>query len=104
MGNRVIIPPKLAGTTYKQTFDFTSQLASSETISTKVVTAITYSGTDASPSAIINGSASVSGAIVTQSITGGVLGVIYELKCTITTNASQTLILTGYLAIVPDIP
>lgn len=102
--SRVEIPSKYVGETVKQTFDFAGLLASGETISTQTVTALTYSGTDASPSSIISGSASASGTIVTQALTAGTAGVIYELTCQITTSASQTLQLTGYLAIPPIVP
>lgn len=101
--SRVILPPKLANETKTYTFDFTSQLAASETISTASTAASVYSGTDASPSAIINGAATISGQTVTQSITAGTLGVLYEVLCTITTSASQTLALSAYLAVVPDL-
>lgn len=101
---RVEFPPKLSGEVYNVTFDFTSRLAVGETISTQTVAASVYSGTDSSPSSLISGSASASGAVVTQKITGGTIGVIYELKCTVTTSASQTLVLAGLLAVVSDIP
>lgn len=101
---RVEFPPKLTGSTETYQFDFSSRLAVGETISTQTVTATVYSGTDASPSAIISGSATASGAIVSQKITAGTVGVIYELTCTITTSASQTLLLTAFLAIVPKLP
>lgn len=103
MNIRVELPSKalLAVQTYK--FDFTSLLAVGETISTQVCTATVYSGTDASPSSIISGAASSSGAVVSQLITGGTLGVLYELRCVITTSAGQTLVLAGYLAIIPDL-
>lgn len=78
-------------------------LGAGETISTQSVAASVYSGTDASPSSIISGSASASGAVVSQKITAGVVGVLYELACTITTSAGQTLVLTGYLAVLPDL-
>lgn len=104
MASRVELPPKYLAETAKYEFDFAGLLASAETISTQSVTAIVHSGTDPSPSSIVSGSASASGTVVTQAITGGVLGVIYELTCTITTSASQTLVLTGYLAIVPKVP
>lgn len=104
MGGRVVLPSKYAGETAKYDFDFASLLASGETISTQVCTATVYSGTDASPSSVINGSATASGTVVTQSLTAGTLGVIYEITCTITTSASQTLALTGYLSIVPKLP
>lgn len=100
---RVELPNKLAGETKTVPFDFTSLLASGETISTKSCAATVYSGTDASPSAIISGSASSSGAVVSQLITAGVVGVIYSLVCTITTSAGQTLQLAGFLAVLPDL-
>lgn len=103
MTDRVELQPKLVGATQTYQFDFASLLAQGETISTQTVAATVYSGTDASPSSIISGSATASGTIVSQKITAGTLGVIYQLKCTITTSASQTLVLTGYLAIIPDL-
>jgi len=107
MSGRAIFDPKLLGETKTYQADFTSDLALGETISIATFTATTYSGTDASPSSIISGSATISGAVVSQKITGGVLGVIYELLCTVITNAgqssSQTLLQSGFLAISPDL-
>ena len=102
--NRIVLDPKLAAATEKYTFDFASNLASGETISTQSVTATVYSATDCSPSSIISGSASASGSVVTQAITAGTVGVIYELDCAITTSASQTLHLVGLLAITTGVP
>jgi hypothetical protein len=98
--SREIFPPKPAGSTENRMFDFTSDLAVGETISTQAVAASVYSGTDASPSSIVSGAASASGAVVTQKITGGVLGVIYQLLCTITTSLGQTLQKSAFLTIV----
>lgn len=103
MSGRAQLDPKLVNETRNYTFDFSSRLAAGETISTQTVTASVYSGVDASPSAIISGSASASGAVVTQKITAGTLGVIYELLCQITTSAGQTLDLAGYLAVIQDL-
>lgn len=100
--SRVTFDGKLLGETVTETFDFTSRLASGETISTAVVTSSVYSGTDASPSSMISGANTISGTKVTQKITGGTLGVVYKLLCTITTSLSQTLQLSGFLAVVPD--
>lgn len=83
-------------------FDFTGDLAIAETISTQVVTATVWSGTDANPSAVISGSASASGDVVTQKITAGVEGVTYRLLCTITTSGGQTLTRAGYLVILAE--
>ena len=104
MTQRAELPNKLASETKTITFDFTSLLAIGETISTQTCTATVYSGVDASPSAIISGSASASGAIVSQKITAGTVGVIYSVACAITTSAGQTLKLVGFLAVLPDLP
>jgi len=99
---RVAFPPKAPNEVQTYSFDFTSRLAASETISTKVVTASVYSGTDASPESIIYGAASSSGAIVSQKIGAGVLGVTYLLVCSITTSTGQVLQLGAYLVIAPE--
>ena len=98
----IILKGKYQGETIKIAFDFLSRLAVGETISTQAVSATTYSGTDASPSAIISGVATASGSIVTQTITGGVAGVIYNLVCAITTSLGQTLHISAFLAVQPD--
>ena len=101
--SRVIQPGKLLGETKNYTWDFTSSLGASETISAAVCTASVYSGTDASPSSLLSGSASISGQTVSQLLTAGTLGVIYEVLCTITTSLGQTLQLSSYVAVVPDL-
>lgn len=102
--SRIVTQPKLAGETQTFSFDFISRLAVGETISTQVVAATVWSGTDSNPSAVISGSATASGTIVNQAITGGVVGVIYSLVCTITTSFSQTLKLATYMAVTTDLP
>lgn len=99
---RVPFEAKLLSETVSEVFDFTSRLAAGETISTAVTTATVYSGTDASPSSIISGSATISGQKVTQLVTAGTLGVTYLLLCSITTSAGQALQLSGYLVVVPN--
>lgn len=104
MTSRADLPSKVSGSILLITFDFTSDLAVGETISSQSVTASVWSGTDSLPSDIISGAATVSGAIVTQKIDGGVTGVIYELLCTATTSLGQTLQQIGFLSIVPKEP
>ena len=101
MSDRVVLQPKKPGESQTITFDFISRLAASETISTKVVTCVTWSGTDASPSSMISGAASSSGSIVSQLVIAGVAGVTYYLLCSITTSAGQTLQLAGFLVVLP---
>lgn len=99
---RVTFLPKLQGESRNYTFPFGALLANGETISTASVTAAVYSGTDASPSAIVNGAASISGQNVVQNFTAGVVGMLYQTKATITTSLGQTLNCVAFLAIEPD--
>lgn len=99
---RADLPSKYAAETKLYAFDFSSLLAVGETLSTASVAASVYSGTDASPSSLISGSASIASAIVSQKITAGTAGVIYELACTVTTSAGQTLVLPGYMVVLPE--
>ena len=104
-GGHISLKPKRVGETCfgSQPFDFISVLAVGEPISTQVVTAAVYQGTDANPSAVISGAAAVQNVTqVIQLFTAGVLGCIYQLVCKITTSLGQTLEQIAYLAIVPD--
>ena len=104
--SRIVLPPMLVGAVQNIAFDFTSLLAAGETLSTQSATATVYSGTDANPSTLVSGSATASGAVVTQLITlaGKPAGTVYELLCTATTSAGQTLKLSAFLASVPALP
>lgn len=95
------LPAKRPGESAPVTFDFTSSLAATETISSQSVTVSVYSGVDANPSAMLSGVASASGKLVSQQITSGNSGVIYQLQCTITTSLAKILQQSGYLAVVP---
>lgn len=102
---RIITNPKRIGETalLQPPFDFISTLEAGETIVTAVVTASVYSGVDANPSAIISGTTQISGTKVKQSLTGGVVGTIYELACVITTSLSHVYKQTTYFAVKPDL-
>lgn len=101
---RIEFPSKPLSETVNLSVDFISRLASGELIQSASVAATLYSGTDTAPGALVNGAASVSGSQVIQSITGGVLGNIYELAYTAVTTLAQRLVITGYFAVVPDLP
>ena len=62
------------------TFDFSN--FSSSAVSSPTVTGTIYQGTDSTP--LVMGSASVSGTVVSQPITGGTAGAIYKLRCSAT--------------------
>lgn len=99
--SRVTFEGKLANEIILETFDFTSRLTAAEAISTASVAATCYSGVDTASNQVV-GTATIAGKKVTQKIGGGVLGVTYVLKCTITTSLGQTLSLSAFLVIVPD--
>lgn len=98
-GLRAVLESKFVNETKLYSFYFS--LPVGVTISSAVCNASVYSGTDASPSSIINGSSSISGAAVSQSITAGTAGVIYDILCTATLSDAQALQQSAYLAVVP---
>jgi len=101
--SRQIIEGKSVSETVTLAFSFLSHLATGETISSASTTATVYSGTDASPSSLISGAASISGSTVSQKVIGGTLGVTYTLACSATTSLGQVVVLSGFLVIVPAI-
>ena len=102
MSSRVTLGAKHASEIVSEVFDFTSRLAAGETISAATVTAFVYSGSDPTPAALISGPAAISGGKVTQRVTGGFMGNVYDLVCTATTSVGQVLQITGYLVVSPD--
>ena len=87
------------GETASYAMDFSPTLASGETISSSSVGVSTYSGTDASPSALLSGSSGVTGSLVQQALTGGSDGVTYRVRFVATTSASRVLVACGYLPV-----
>ena len=96
---KIVLPQKSSTETSNVAFDFSSFLRSTDTISSAVCTCTVFSGTDASPSSVISGSASISGFVVSQLITGGVSGVTYNLTCTATCSTGVISVLQGFLSI-----
>lgn len=104
ISTRVAIPAKRLGETRRYApWDFSGFLDVSEVILTANVTAIVYSGVDLNPQEMIIGPATVFGPVVSQLITGGMVGTVYELLCTVETSFGQTLELVGYFAVIPDL-
>ena len=105
MALRIVFNPKLSGSIVNLQFPFLSSLVTNETITgTPTVTCAVWTGIDPNPSAMISGTASVVGTSVQQAITGGVVGVVYQLTCICTTSAGQTLQSTGYLLVEAVVP
>jgi flagellar biosynthesis protein FliR len=103
---RIVTNPKTLGATAGlfPAFDFTSAMSVSETILSASVAVSVYTGVDPSPSAILSGAATVSGKVVSQVLTGGVVGVVYALTCTAVTSLGQVLQLMTYFYVEPNLP
>lgn len=95
-------PPKNTAETKNLVFDFISQLAIGETISSASCASSVWTGTASAAANIISGSSSISGTKVTQAVAGGTNGTIYNITCTIVTSAGQTLTMMGLLAVITN--
>lgn len=73
--------PKLVGETLNLTFNFQRMVRFGESIGSPSFFVSVISGEDLNPDLMVNGAASVSGYEVTQSITGGMAGVVYSIEC-----------------------
>lgn len=102
-GGRVVLRSKKVGETLGYPVDFISSLAPGETINTSIVSVSVYAGIDPNPSAMITGTPTQSGTVVNQGITGGLLGNIYELLYKVTTSLNQTVEISAFLAVEPDL-
>jgi len=78
-------------------FDYARRLGTGETIASAVWTASVVEGTDGNPSALISGTATVSGSRVSQKIIGGTADVQYCLVCTATTSRPQILVESAHV-------
>ena len=91
-------PHKIQAETEIYGFNFKDLLPAGVTVSGSAWTVTVLSGVDASPAAILSGAPSVSGSIVSQAITAGVVDVKYCIQCkATTTNASVSPILSASL-------
>jgi hypothetical protein len=96
----VVFPSKDTGETIPLVFNFSDKLQFGETISGSSLSVSVFSGTDPSPNSILSGSPVNAATQVTQSITGGVAGVIYTIVCLVTATGSHNYAKTGHLAVI----
>ena len=100
----IILAAKNPSATQIIAFNFLSQLSSpSETISSASVAISLWSGGTDNPPLSLSGAASISGTTVTQKVTGGTAGNIYQLKTTANTSLSEKLIMTAVLAVTESV-
>lgn len=98
----IVSTPKTVGETRVQQFNFLSQLAVNETLTSAICTCVVWSGADANPSAVLSGNATVSTPTAYQKITGGVEGTIYLITCTGFTSQSNNPVIQTYVPIVSN--
>lgn len=102
--SRITLELMHSGEIRNQVFDFSSQCAVGETLSSATATAAVYSGTDPVPGSIFSGAAATSGQKVTQLIKdsgGAANGVVYVITITVVTSLGQSLKLIAYLPMIP---
>jgi len=80
-------------------FDFSQVLATGESLSTASCSVLVIDGTDASPSNLLSGGASIIGSKIYQQVHNGTAGVTYRLVATVTTSAGNTLVALGDLPV-----
>lgn len=97
---RFTFPIKGNTETKELVFDFTGALAPGEVISAAQTLIYTYSGGDAYPNNVLSGGPVVVGSTVQQEVTGGVVGVTYDITCTVSTNQGNTYDGEGLLTVV----
>ncbi len=100
----VVIQPKIQATTIPISVDFISQLVLGEALVSSDVTLSVFSGTDASPSSMLLGSSTLAQNTITQTFTGGVVGVVYLLNFAAGTNYGNSIVIQAYLAVLDQTP
>jgi len=80
---------KLVGETVTMYFNFSDQAPFGETLSTPVCTSVVISGTDDAPEDMIFGAAVIEDTYVSQQVTLGLPGVIYNIICTVQGESSH---------------
>lgn len=96
----IVLPSKAVGETLPVTFNFLDLLEFGEVITGTSLLATVFSGTDAAPGDILSGIPTKTASEVTQVVTGGVSGVIYQLTCTVITSNSNVLTKEARLAVI----
>ena len=98
----VVMESKLVDESLSVVVSFLSRLAVGETVQTTAVVASLASGTDATPSAILSGVGTITGADVSQRVIGGLAGNIYMLTFSIRTSANNIYINRARVAVLSN--
>jgi hypothetical protein len=80
-------------------FDLSDVITSPDTIASSTWAVTTVSGYDASPSSLLSGAPATSGYQVKQLFTGGIDGVTYLVRATVTSSTGARYVIPGYLPV-----
>ena len=97
--SRWVVEIKQAAIPKRLVFDFISQLAGADTMTTAANTISVYSGSDPGGSLAFVGSPTFSGTQVIQFITGGVVGCIYQIISNGISQAGKQTFLNSFLVV-----
>lgn len=101
--NVVIEQTKAVGETIPIIVNFSDALQTGESITGAACNVTVYSGTDTGPSAILSGAATYDAyGNMTQNITGGIVGVIYNIAFVVTASASHNYVKLCRLAVIAN--
>lgn len=106
MTQDVLLPSKQVVDTISSIYPFQDVMTFGEVITGAVCSVIVYTGTDGNPSLILSGTPNFSssgGLSVTQNLTAGLSGVIYQIVCTVVTSLSNTFVKNAYLAVINSV-
>ena len=81
-------------------FNFLGKLQYGETITAAGATCTLWTGTDSNPSAMLSGTPIATPTIVTQNITGGIVGNIYILTCAVTASNQHNYLISTKIAVI----
>lgn len=101
--NQLIFDAKSVQELQPYTVNFSDRLQFGESINGASVSVTVFAGTDPSPSSMISGVATYDSAgNVTQNLTGGLAGVVYNIAFIVTGTASHNYVKVGQLAVIAN--
>lgn len=95
-----VVGPLEVGEIKAVQFDFSTEVATGVALTSPSVTCVVVEGTDASPSAVLSGAATISGQLVTQLVQPGVVGCKYKLNAFASDASGQRHHIAAYLKVV----
>lgn len=101
--NQLIFPPKAIGELNPYVVNFSDRLQFGEGINNASVAISVFSGTDSNPSAMLSGTATFDAfGNVTQNLTAGLVGVIYNVVFLVTGTNSHNYVKVGQLSVIAN--